>query len=157
MCAPKPVEAEIEQSLARGAEQDRVETSGACRTRALRMLRDGEDDVEVGNVEDFFAPRLEPLLPRLAATPGTVTVAARVPEDVLVAAGVTTVAMTAQGGRAAVGDGAHHLALGGAHGELARRSPPLARTIAPSESLGAHRAITRSFDGGAIASRGLRA
>jgi hypothetical protein len=36
----------------------------------------------------------------------------------LEAARVTAVAMTAKGGRAAVGHGAHHLALGGVDGEL---------------------------------------
>ena len=58
------------------------------------------------------------IVARFSTAPGAMTVAAGVPEDVLVATGVATVAMTAEGGRAAVGHGTHHLALGGVDGHL---------------------------------------
>jgi hypothetical protein len=74
--------------------------------------------VEIRDVENFIASRIEPLLTGFSTAAGTVTVAARVPEDVLEPTGVTAVAMTAQGGRAAIGHGAHHLALGGVDREL---------------------------------------
>jgi hypothetical protein len=85
--------------------------------------RDGEDDVKVRDIENFVAPCIEPLLSGLAAAARTVSIAARVPEDVLDAAEITAVAMTAEGKRAAIGHGAHHLALGDAHEELVRSSP----------------------------------
>jgi hypothetical protein len=114
----KPRGAEVEQGLARAAKQNGIDDLGRVASENIEDGRDGEDDVKVRDVENFVAPCIEPLLAGLASAAGTVTIAARVPEDVLAATEVTAVAMTAKGGRAAVGDGAHHLALGGAHGEL---------------------------------------
>ena len=49
----------------------------------VQRLGNGEDDMEVGNVENLLAPLLEPFRAGLGAAPGTVTVATGVPEDVL--------------------------------------------------------------------------
>ena len=68
--------------------------------------------MEVRNVEELAAAVFEPRLPGACPAAGTMAIAAGVPEDVLEAAGVTAVAMTAEGGRAAVGNGAHGCALG---------------------------------------------
>ncbi len=109
--------AKVEQGLTRAAKQNGVDDLGRQQSENVEDGRDGEDDVRVGNVEHFVTPRVEPSFPRLTAAARTVPVATRVPEDVLEAARVTAVAMTAEGGRATVGDGAHHLALGGAQRE----------------------------------------
>ena len=105
--------AEVEQSLACASKQDRVDDLGSMQSQDIEDRRDGEDDVKVRDVEHFIASRVEPSFPRLTTAPRTVTIAARVPEDVLEAAGVAAVPMTAKGGRTAVGHGTHHLALGG--------------------------------------------
>jgi hypothetical protein len=65
----------IGQRLAGGAKQNRIEDLGRVKDQGVQRLRDGEDDVEVGNVENLFAPLLEPALPGLGPTPGTMAVA----------------------------------------------------------------------------------
>ena len=64
----------------------------------------------------FVASSLEPLVTSLAAAAGTMAIAAGVPEDVFVAAAITEIAMTAESRSAAIGNGAHHLELGGRSG-----------------------------------------
>src|ERR1700690_885049 len=88
---------EIEQGPAGGAEQDRIDHLGSAEGQSIEALGDGEDDVKVGNVEDLLASCLEPVLAGLTPAAGTVAIATGVPEDVLVAAAITVVAMTAQG------------------------------------------------------------
>jgi hypothetical protein len=114
----KPREAEVEQGLARASKQDRVDDLGRVQSQDIEDGGNGEDDVEIRDVEDFIAARIEPSFPRFSTATGAMSVAARVPEDVLETTGVAAVAMAAEGGRAAVGHGAHHLALGGGDGEL---------------------------------------
>ncbi len=110
--------AEVEQGLTRAAKQNRVDDLGRVPGQDIEDRGDGEDDVKVRNVEDFVASRVEPALPRFPTATRTVSIAAGVPEDVLEAAGVAAVPMTAKGGRTAVGHGTHHLALGGGDGIL---------------------------------------
>ena len=66
----------IGQSLASSAKQDRIEDLGRVQVQRVQSLRDGKDDMEVGNVENLFAPLLEPALPGLGPTAGTMPVAA---------------------------------------------------------------------------------
>jgi hypothetical protein len=95
---------DIDQGLASGAKQNRIEDLRRVLDQRVQTLRDGEDDMEVGNVEDLFAPLLEPVLAGLGPTAGTMAVAARVPEGVLVIAPITLIEMSAHGLGAAVGD-----------------------------------------------------
>lgn len=117
--------AEIEQGLPSSAQQNGIDDFGRVPSQDIEDLGNGEDDVEVRNVEDFIASRVEPLLTCLTAAPRTVTIATRVPENVLEATRVTAVAMTAEGGRTAVGHGAHHFALGGTDRKLLEKLPTL--------------------------------
>jgi hypothetical protein len=59
---PQPRGAEVEQGLARGAKQDRIDDLGRVPSEDVEDGRDGEDDVKVRDVENFVAPRIEPLL-----------------------------------------------------------------------------------------------
>ena len=115
----------VQQGLAGGAQQDCVEDLWRVQSQGVQRLGNGEDDVEVRNVENFLASLLEPALTRLGAAPGTVPVATGVPEDVLVVAAITPVAVAAQGIGAAVGDRAQHFALGWRGGAAGQKIPAL--------------------------------
>lgn len=116
---------DVEESLSGRAEQDRVQ-DGRCVLRDhVQRVRNGEDDVEVGNVEYLVASLLEPPLTGFGAATWTVPVAAGVPEDVLIVAAVTVIAVTAQSVSAAVRDGTQHLALGGRDRATSEKLPSL--------------------------------
>jgi hypothetical protein len=121
----EPAGSDIRECLASGAEQDCVNDLGRVEGQSVEGVGDGEDDVEVRNVEHFIAPLLEPARACLGAAPGTVPVAARVPEDMLIVAAVTVIAVAAQSLGAAVRDGTQHLALGGRDRATGEKLPAL--------------------------------
>jgi hypothetical protein len=115
----------VEQSLTGRAEQDRIHDRRCVLREHVQRVRNGEDDMEVGNVEHLPASLLEPPLTGFGAATWTVTVAAGVPEDVLIVAAVTVIAVTAQSAGAAVRDGTQHLALGGRDRAAGEKFPAL--------------------------------
>jgi hypothetical protein len=86
---------DVDKRLAGAAQQNRVEQLRRMKDQGLEPVGDGEDDVEVWNVEHFLAALFEPQSSGFAATAWTMTIAAGVPEDVLVLATVAPVAMAA--------------------------------------------------------------
>lgn len=101
----------IDDGLSGGVEQDGIEQGRRNERKDVQFVWDGEDGVKVRDVENLVTAGVEPTLTGLGTAGRTVTIAAGVPEHVLVATAVTMIAMTAQGGRAAVGERAHHAEL----------------------------------------------
>ena len=98
----------IDDGLTCHAQENAVEGRRRVHAEDVERRRDGEDGVKVRNVEDLGATCFEPALARLGSAAGAVTIAAGVPEDMLEAAAVTVIAMTAESGRAAIRQSAHH-------------------------------------------------
>ena len=86
----------IEDGLSRRPQEDGVKDDGSVKGQRVKTFGDGEDGVEVGSIEDLAPPSVEPALSGLGAAARTMPVAAGVPEDVLEAAVITLIAMTAE-------------------------------------------------------------
>jgi hypothetical protein len=86
---------DVDKRLASRAQQNRVEQLRRMKDQRVEPVGNGEDDVEVRDVEHFLAPLFEPESSGFTAAARTMTIAAGVPEDVLVLATVTPIAMTA--------------------------------------------------------------
>lgn len=104
-------EADIKDGLTSAAKNNGIEDLGCVKGEGIEEMWDGEHGVEVRHVEQFLAPGFEPVLTGLCAATGAVPVAAGIPGDAFVAALITTIAMTAEGGSLAVGQSAHHRKL----------------------------------------------
>jgi hypothetical protein len=71
-------------------------------------MREREDDVHVGHVEQLALAGLKPSLSGLRLALGAVAIAARVIGDGLMSAGVTPIEMPAEGGGATARDRPEH-------------------------------------------------
>ena len=87
-----------------GLEEPRVQTSAVPIDQRQEPMREREDDVDVRHVEELALAGMEPALPRLRLALRAVPIAARVIGDGLVAAGVTPIEMTTEGGGATARD-----------------------------------------------------
>jgi hypothetical protein len=67
---------DIAQGLCGSTQEDGIDDLGRVHGQWVQALGNGKDDVEVRNVENLLAPLLEPALPGLGTTSGTVPVAA---------------------------------------------------------------------------------
>jgi len=119
------------QGVGDGVEEQRVEDAGIALGERVERVRQGKDQMEVLDGQQFGAASIEPpcLGERLAL--GTVAIAAGIVADLDDAAGVTRVPMAAEGGGAARLDGVHGAALGA--GQL--MGPPIRRPVG-AEDLG---------------------
>ena len=95
------------QRLRRRPEQDIVHHGLVLERDDLDLCRHGEDDVEVGHVEQFRLTVLQPLGPCETLALRTVAVAARGVGHALMAAIAATLDMTAEGRGAATLDRGH--------------------------------------------------
>src|SRR5712692_8707741 len=107
-----------------GSEQDIKKDGLVAESERIQFVRNGEDDVEVGNRQERGQSFFEPIVAGYVLALGTVAIAAGMVGDALVTAGVALVQVSAEGGRAALRDVAHHLLLCG------RRRVPAAILIA---------------------------
>lgn len=103
----QPSARHLDDGLPCRAQEDGVEERRCVQGEDMERRRNGEDGVEVGNVEDLGATVVEPCSASFGATGRAMTIAAGVPEDLLEAAAVTVIAMTAESGRAAIGQSWH--------------------------------------------------
>ena len=99
------------QGLRRGTEENAVNHLFVLIGEGGNLFRYGEDDVEILSGKEFSMPVLEPLGAGEGLAPGAVTITAGVVRGALMAAGVTLLQVTAQGGRPAEFDSAHHAPL----------------------------------------------
>jgi hypothetical protein len=72
----EPGARDIEQSLTGAVQEDRVEKLWSMENQRMEAIRNGEDDVEVRDVEHLLASLLEPASSRFGSAAGTVTVSA---------------------------------------------------------------------------------
>jgi hypothetical protein len=94
-----------------GLEQDRVDDGLVLEGDLGDRRGQGEDEVEIGNRQEFGLPVRQPLRPRLPLTLRTMTIAAGVVGDPRDAAVVASLDMAAEDCRPARRDGAHHAPL----------------------------------------------
>ena len=106
------IAAEGGEGVGGGVEEEGVEEPGVALREGVEGMRQGEDEMEVLDGQQLRAAGVEPALFGEGLAFGTVTVAAGVVGDALGPAGVTGLAMAAEGGGAAGLDGAHGAALG---------------------------------------------
>ena len=104
-----------EQRLGRRAEQQVVDHRLVLVGDRGDLGRQGEDHVEIADRQQIGLAGGEPILRRRALALGAMAVAAGVVGDPAVAAILAALDMAAEGGRAAVLDGRHHLELAQAH------------------------------------------
>jgi hypothetical protein len=118
-----------------GVEEQGVERTGIALGERVEGVRQGKDQMEVLDGQQFGAAGVEPpfLGERLAL--GTVTVAAGVVADLDGAAGVARVAMSTEGGGAARLDGLHGAALSASQ----RMSLPIGRSVGAEDIGELHR------------------
>src|SRR6266508_1888902 len=95
-----------------GLEEQRVEDAGIALGERVERMRQGEDQMEVLEGEQFRAARVQPAFLGESLTFGTVAVAAGVVADLHGPAGVTRIAVAAERGGAAHLDGVQGAALG---------------------------------------------
>ena len=100
-----------EQRLGRRAEQQVVDHRLVLVGDRGDLGRQGEDQVEVADRQQIGLAGGKPVPRRRALALGAMAVAARVVRDPAVAAILAALDMAAEGGRAAVLDGRHHLEL----------------------------------------------
>jgi len=86
-------------------EEQRVDDAGIALGERVERMRQGEDQMEVLDGEQFRAARVQPAFLGESLTFGTVAVAAGVVADLHGPAGITGVAMAAERGGAAGLDG----------------------------------------------------
>jgi hypothetical protein len=96
-------------------EEEIVDQAGPGQGQAVQRVGQSEDDVEVGDGEQIGASCFEPVLLVEALALGAVAVAAGVVDGAAVAAAVTLLEVSAQGGGAAGRESAQDLVLKGAH------------------------------------------
>ena len=101
------------QSFGSGVKQDVVDRSLVVMGDGADLLRHSEDDVEVRYGEEFGSSVLKPLGTRQRLALWTVTIAARVVADALVAAGIALLGVAAERCRATLLDRRHDAALRG--------------------------------------------
>jgi len=94
-----------------GLKEPRVQTSAVPIGQRQEPMREREDDVDVGHVEELALAGMEPALPRLRLALRAVPIAARVIGDGLVSAGVTPIEMPPECGSATARDGAKYRPL----------------------------------------------
>jgi hypothetical protein len=106
------IAAEGSEGVGDGLEEHRVEGAGSALGEGVEGMRQGEDEMEVLDGQQLRAPGVQPAFFREGLAFGTVAVAAGVVGDPFGPAGVTGLAMAAEGGGAAGLDGAHGAARG---------------------------------------------
>jgi hypothetical protein len=120
------IAAEGLERLARRGEQETVDDPGLCQGQVPELLGQREDDVEVGDGKQVGATCLEPVLLGKPLALGAVAVAAGVVDGATVAAALTPLEVTPQGGGAAGRERAQDPLLVEAHrmgGAVARSMP----------------------------------
>ena len=101
----------FEHGVRAGAEEQVIQNPGVAQTERVQLMRQGEYDVEVGNVEEFFFACGEPALASLRLTLRAVPVPAGVIRDGLMTALGALIDVAAQRRRAAAGDCPQHAQL----------------------------------------------
>src|SRR2546430_245213 len=92
-------------------EEPRVKARTVPISQWQQRMRQREDDVHIGHVEQLTFARVEPALPGLRLALRAVAVPTRVVGDGLMPAGVTPVEMATEGRRATARDRAEHRSL----------------------------------------------
>src|ERR1017187_1974908 len=102
------VGSDLQQSRGAGAEQEIVSHLLVLESQRGDLVRQGEDDMYVGDWKQFFAAFGQPLVARVGLALGTVPVAAGVERDGLMAASGTAIQVATERGRAAKLDGVQY-------------------------------------------------
>src|ERR1700739_3500526 len=102
----------LEQGLRTGAEQEVIEDLLVLQRQWGELVRQGEDNVDVGDRQEFVLASGDPLVTSSALTLGAVPVTAAIKGDGAIATARALVAMPAQSCRATTCDRAEHFAVG---------------------------------------------
>jgi len=106
------VEGNFQKSFRTGAEQEVIEDLLVLQRQWGELVRQSEDNVDIGNRQKFVLTSRDPLVASSALTLGTVTIAAAVKGDGAIATARALVAMPAEYRRTAAGDGPEHFPVG---------------------------------------------
>jgi len=110
---------EGEQGAGRCPEKDRIQRSSMTKGERIQRRRDGEDEMEIPDGQQFLRPRRQPFGLRHRLALRTMAVAAGVVRNLQVSALVATIDVSSQGRRSTGGDRVEHAPL------LSRRSRPV--------------------------------
>lgn len=121
---PTGIPGELQQGFRHHGQQRVVHPAVVNRREGIERMGQGEDQVGIGNRQQFGEAPLGPSLLRAGLAGGAMTVAAGVVDVFTVPAVVTRKAMAAEGGGAAVAHGAPDLCLRGAHAVGVERLGP---------------------------------
>ena len=105
------VAAELQQGGRGAGKQERVEAGLVVLDERIQLVREGEDDVEVGDGQQVFDLLLQPVGAVEPLASRTMAIATGMRHEVLAAAVGTLILMAAQRGGVAGGDGAQHLPM----------------------------------------------
>ena len=105
------VASDLKECGGTGAEEQVVEQPLVLQHQSRQIMRQREDDVEVGHRQQLGRARGQPSVASVRLSLGTVPVAARVIGDGLMSAAGASIAVTAERRGAATDDGVHHLAV----------------------------------------------
>jgi hypothetical protein len=101
----------FKHGVSAGPEKQIVQNPGIAQAEGIQLVWQGEYDVEVRNVEEFFLSCCEPALASLRLTLRTVPVSARVIRDGLMTALGALIDVAAKRRRSAAGDCSQHAQL----------------------------------------------
>ncbi len=102
---------DFEQRFGTGAEQEIVDDLLVLQGQRGELPRKREDDMDVGDRQEFATPRLQPTVASGGLTLGTVPIPAGIVRDGTIPAAGTLIPMPAQGGGAAALDGRQHFEM----------------------------------------------
>src|SRR5215471_4531013 len=102
---------DFQQCGGTGAEQEAVEQLLVMKHERRQLMRKREDHMNVGNVQQFFLTRREPLVAGVALALRAMAIAAGVIRDGLMAAARASIAVAAERCRATAQDRRQHLAV----------------------------------------------
>ncbi len=102
----------LQKGLRTGAEQEVIEELLVLQRQLGELVRQSEDDVNIGDRQKFILTSRDPLVASSALTLGTVAIAAAVKGDGAIATARALVAMPAEYRRTAAGDGPEHFPVG---------------------------------------------
>jgi hypothetical protein len=101
----------FEQRFGTGAEQEIVDDLLVLQGQWGEPTRKREDDMAVGDRQEFAAPRLQPQVASVGLTLGTVPIPAGIVRDGTIPAAGTLIPMPAQGGGTTALDGRQHFEM----------------------------------------------
>jgi hypothetical protein len=102
----------LQKGLRTGAEQEVIEDLLVLQRQLTELMRQGEDNMDIGDRQEFVLASGDPLIPSSALALGAVPIAATIKGDGAIATARTLVAMAAERRGTATCDGPEHFSVG---------------------------------------------